>query len=346
MKTKIHRIRFNSFVWCSILGISLLCGCIARSEKDVVVYSALDEEFASPILDAFQRSVEGKTRVLPKFDIESTKTVGLANLIIDQSNSPVCDVFWNNEILHTVRLQKAGLLEPRRWEIPPGHPPDLRAADGTWFGFAARARVLIVNTDLVKPGDFPKSVEDLASPKWKDQCAIARPLFGTTATHFAVLRDIQGEGETLNLLKQIRSNARVLSGNKQVALSVSAGSIAWGLTDTDDAFIEKDSGYPVEIIFPDQSPTGLGTLRIPNTIAVIRGAPHPVAAGQLADFLIRPETEDRLAMGNSSQMPLSSAAKFPPPVLPKEKVRWMRADLEAAAEGWPEWAKKLEEMFP
>jgi iron(III) transport system substrate-binding protein len=327
----------------------LVCfnGCVSRSETDVVVYSALDRDFAKPILAAFERSTDDQITVIAKYDVESTKTVGLVNLIIAEADSPQCDVFWNNEIMHTVRLQKLGLLEPRDWNVEPGYPQSMLASDGTWCGFAARARVLLVNTDLIpNAADYPSSVSELRDPRWSGKCALARPMFGTTATHFAVLRETQGRSETINLLRQIRDNAVILSGNKQVAQAVSAGQVAWGLTDTDDAIIERDQGAPVAIVFPDQQPDQPGTLRIPNTIAVIRNASHPVAAGILADFLIRPETEDRLAMGNSSQLPISSLSTFSPRVLPAEPVRWMRADFEAAAEGWEQWSTELQEMFP
>lgn len=323
-----------------------LTGCVSRAESDVVVYSALDQEFSFPLLNAFERSTDHDTGVIAKFDVESTKTVGLVNLIIAEKESPVCDLFWNNEIMHTVRLQKLGLLEPRSWNIEAGYPADMIASDGTWVGFAARARVLIVNTDLIPEAtDYPTSVAELTDPKWAENCAIARPLFGTTATHFAVLRESQGREATIDQLKTIRDNAVVLSGNKQVAQAVAAGRVAWGLTDTDDAIIEKDNGMPVAIVFPDQAPDQVGTLRIPNTLAVIKNSPHQIAAGLLADFLFSPATEDRLAMGNSSQLPISRQSKFPARVLPEAPVRWMRADFEQAAEGWDEWAEELQTLF-
>lgn len=312
----------------------------------MVVYSALDRDFATPILAAFQRSVDNETKVIAKYDVESTKTVGLVNQIIAESKKPSCDLFWNNEIMHTVRLQKLGLLEPRKWANRSGWPTDMISSDGTWCGFAARARVLLVNTDLIADkANYPSSVAELADPKWKDQCAMARPLFGTTATHFAVLREKNGRSETLQQLAAIRDNAVILSGNKQVALAVSAGNIAWGLTDTDDAIIEKDLGRNVAIVFPDQAPDQPGTLRIPNTIAVLKNAPHRVAAGLLADYLVLPTTEDRLAMGNSSQLPISRESKFPPRVMPEESVRWMRVDFEDAANDWETWAAELNRMF-
>jgi iron(III) transport system substrate-binding protein len=321
-------------------------GCVSRAESDVVVYSALDQEFAAPILAGFERATEQETGVVSKFDVESTKTVGLVNTIIAEQDQPVCDLFWNNEIMHTVRLQKLGLLAPHKWRVDAGWPPDMIASDGTWCGFAARARVLLVNTELIPDrADYPNSVRELADPKWQGRCAMARPLFGTTATHFAVLRERDGRTETLQLLSQIRDNAVILSGNKQVALAVSAGNVAWGLTDTDDAVIEKDLGRNVAIVFPDQASDQPGALRIPNTVAILKGAPHPVAAGKLADYLLRAETEDRLAMGDSSQLPLSRDSKFPPRVLPEQPVRWMRVDFEAAAKDWDAWAQTLREMF-
>ncbi len=299
-----------------------------------------------PILDAFERTTDHNTGVVPKFDIESTKTVGLVNLIIAEQKAPVCDLFWNNEIMHTVRLQKLGLLQKHQWNVDAGYPREMIASDGSWCGFAARARVLLINTNRVPDqANYPKSVSDLANPKWAADCAMARPLFGTTATHFAVLRELAGRDATLGQLQGIRQNAKILSGNKQVALAVSAGTVAWGLTDTDDAIIEKDQGFPVAIVFPDQAPDELGTLRIPNTIAILKNAPHPIAAGKLADYLVTSETEDRLAMGDSSQLPIGRGSRFPPRVLPETPIRWMRAPFEQAADDWQSWAVEVQAIF-
>lgn len=321
-------------------------GCVSRAETDVVAYVAVDEEFAMPILNGFDRSTDFETGVVPKFDVESTKTVGLVNELMAEADRPLCDVFWNNEVLHTIRLQKAGLLAPHDFNVPNNFPGDMKASDSTWCGFAARARVLIINTDrLPNPDDWPRSVSDLSDPKWADDCAMARPIFGTTATHFTVLAGQIGVEKVIEQLDQIKDNANVLSGNKQVALSVSGGQHAWGLTDTDDAIVEQDQGYPVAIVFPDQQPGQPGTMRIPNTVAIIKNSPHPVAAGLLVDYLVTPETEDRLAMGDSSQIPLMRGSKFPSRVLPADPVRWMRVDFEKAADVWDQYIELAVPMF-
>jgi len=141
------------------LLLAFAAGCWTDRRAEVVVYSALDREFAEPVLKDFEK--ESGIRVLPKYDDESTKTVGLTNAILQEASRPRCDVFWNNEILNTIRLQEKGLLEAYRSPAGDNYPPMYRAADGTWHGFAARARILIVNTKLVGDDERPKSIYDL-----------------------------------------------------------------------------------------------------------------------------------------------------------------------------------------
>ena len=227
--------------------------------------------------------------------------MGLANEIIESKNRPRADVFWNNEILHTLRLKKLGLLEVYQSELADQYPADFVSKEKDWYGFAARARVLIVNTDSISNDrDLPSSVDDLLNPKWKDKCAIARPLFGTTATHAAVLFAQMGEEEAKKYLTKLSENAQIESGNKQVATKVAAGQYAFGLTDTDDAIIELSRGAPVAIVFPDQPELGgetLGTLFIPNTLCVIKGDPNPENAKRLVDYLLQASVEESLAKG-------------------------------------------------
>src|SRR5262249_40360338 len=115
-----------------------------RAAATVVVYTALDREFSEPILEAYAKS--RGVRVPPKYDVESTKTVGLTQLLIAEADRPRCDLFWNNEILNTLRLHRQGLLQPSRPAHAAAYPDAFKARDGTWYGFAARARILLVNT--------------------------------------------------------------------------------------------------------------------------------------------------------------------------------------------------------
>ena len=307
-------------------------GCKPPAEREIVVYSALDSVFSEPILDEF--AAASGIRVLPKFDAESTKTVGLANDILSERARPRCDVFWNNEILNTLRLEKAGLLDVYHPPIAKQYPARFRSADGTWHGFAARARILIVNTDLVQRGDYPESIHDLADPEWKGKVAIAKPLFGTTATHAACLFAHWGDKRAKQFFLNVRDNARVLSGNKQVALAVARGQASFGITDTDDAMIELSDGRPVAIVYPDQGDDGMGTLFIPNTLALIKGSPNGDDARKLVDYLLSEKVEAQLAGGRSAQIPLNPNVATAARVETPKTIRAMPVDFPAAADKW------------
>jgi iron(III) transport system substrate-binding protein len=325
-----------------IVVVSLFAGC--REENTVVVYAALDREFSEPVLARFEQ--EAGIRVLPKYDDESTKTVGLTNAIIQESNRPRCDVFWNNEILNTLRLEERGLLDAYQSPAAADYPEMYRSPDGTWHGFAGRARVLIVNTDLVKEDERPKSIYDLANPKWKGKVGIARPIAGTTASHAAVLFAALGEEKAKEFFRSLKANdIQVLSGNKQVATACASGQIAFGLTDTDDAIIEIDRAGPVTIVYPDQGEEQLGTLFIPNTLAILKGCPHPEQARKLVDFLLAPATEAQLSQGASAQIPLNPKVSTEPKVKSPKTAKAMAADFPAAAKAWDAAAKFIQEEF-
>ena len=323
----------------------LLASCVPRPENAVVIYSAADREFAAPILSAFQRRASG-TEVSSQFDIESSKTVGLVNRLIGEQERVRCDVFWNNEIMHTLRLDSLGLLERVQWQVPPDWPVSMRGANGTWIGFAARARILIINKDLLPdPSQWPRSVSELSNEKWKGKCGVALPLFGTTATHFTVIEGKLGSQAALDWFHRVKSNAVVLSGNKQVAQSVSAGQLAFGLTDTDDALVELDNGLNIAIVFPDQRAHEQGTLLIPNTLCVLKNSPHPVSAQLLVNYLLSEDVEGRLAMGVSGQFPIRPNHPQKSRAQASETVRWMDADFQTASERWPAVAESLRSIF-
>lgn len=322
--------------------VTLIGGCWADS-TELVVYAALDQEFSQPQIKRFE--TQNGIRVASKFDVESTKTVGLTNAIIAEAKHPRCDVFWNNEILNTLRLQKRGLLRPYRSAAGNRFPALFRDPNGYWYGFAARARVLLVNTKRLTTADRPTSIRDLIDAKWKGQTGMAKPLFGTTATHATVLFHLWGAEEARSFFQRVADNVQVLSGNKQVAFAVARGQLAWGITDTDDAIIELEKGAPVTIVYPDQATGEMGTLFIPNTVAIIANSPHTEAAEQFVDFVLSPDVEQALAAGPSAQIPLNPALKVETRVATPRDVRPLVVDFGAVVDSWEVAAPVLQEIF-
>ena len=312
--------------------------------REVVVYTALDRSFSEPILAEFTRQTGIK--VLAQYDTESTKSVGLANRIRAERHRPRCDVFWNNEILNTLQLKAEGLLDRCDPPQAANYADRWKDRDGFWYGFAARARVIIVNTDLVTDEAFPTSIHDLADPRWRGRTGIAKPLFGTTASHVACLFAVWGPDRATAFLDSLKANdIQIHAGNKGCATSVGNAATAFALTDTDDAIIELESGKPVRIVYPDGAADGIGTLLLPNTVAVISGAPHRAEAVELINYLLSPEVEERLAAGPSAQIPLNRLSTPDPRIRGPSQIKTMQVDFEAAAATFSAAREVVEKRF-
>jgi iron(III) transport system substrate-binding protein len=325
-------------------------GCGRGAKPRVVLYCAQDREFAEEILPEFTSRTG--LEVIPKYDIESEKSVGLALEISREKSRPRCDVHWNNEILWTIRLQRQGLLEPYASPSAADYPSFAKAKDDTWHAFAERARVLLVNTNLLpKPEDRPRSLLDLSDPRWKGRAVMAKPNFGTSATQVACLCEVLGTEKAKQFYRGLKDNGiNIVPGNKQVAEGVSEGRFAVGITDTDDAIGEVSAGKPVAIVFPDRDApkeSRMGTLFIPNTVAIVRGGPNPAGARQLVDFLLSPEVEAKLAEADSHQIPMNPQvhATLPKEFATRQTAKAMDVDFEKAADLWDEVQEFLRNEF-
>ncbi len=165
--------------------------CGAEAHSNPKVYCTLDQEFSEPLLKQFSKELG--FAIDQRYDTEGTKTVGLVSAINEEKSNPRCSVFWNNELAHTVRLAQLGLLEPYDSPAAAAIPAAFQDPQHHWTGFAARARVLIVNTDkLPDPRQWPTGYRDLIDPKWRGRCGVAKPINGTTLTHFTALQQVLG----------------------------------------------------------------------------------------------------------------------------------------------------------
>lgn len=310
-----------------LVCMMFVVGCQRDARPQVVVYCALDREFADDILAEFEKS--SGIQVVKRYDTEANKAVGLVHDLIEESARPRCDVHWNNEMLGSMRLQEKGVYELYHGRTP-ARP---------WVAFAARARVFLVNSKLVK--EPPKNLNDLTDPKWKGKVAMAKPEFGTTATHAACLFQAWGEEKAGAFFEKLRDNGvRLLPGNKHVAVAVGKGDYAIGWTDTDDAFGEIDAGKPVRIVIPGD------LLIIPNTVGIIKNCPHPKEAAVLMEYLLRPEVEEKLSKAKSRQIPLNEMLPEPQGL---EGVRGRPGqlvyDTGLAAWHWEDVQRRLRVIF-
>lgn len=311
---------------------------------DLVVYCSLDQDLSEGIFRTFTERTG--LQVETQFDVERNKTVGLVNRILAEASNPRADVYWNNEIAHTLRLKEAGLT--RAYESPSARdiPASFRDADGHWTGFAARARVILYRTD--KPVAFPRSLEDFLTPEIASRGAMAQPLTGTTLTNATWWSVVRGEQATLDWFAAAeKAGLSFGSGNADVMRRTCSGDFDWCFTDTDDAAKAIDQGHPVAIHYLDQGLVdGGGAMLIPNTLCALDSGKNQDAAQQFIDFVLSVEVEEQLAASLSQQIPLHPTAAMPEGLpLPGRDYAMSAVDWVAVAEALAAQADAFQEAF-
>ncbi|MEZ5989067.1 MAG: extracellular solute-binding protein [Planctomycetota bacterium] len=315
----------------SFLAMAALLPSCGR--KGVVLYCSTDENTAKEVVKLAEEALG--IRIEAVYDTEANKTVGLVRQLFDEAAHPRCDVFWNNEVVHTARLWKKGLLEPYASPAAAEIPAQFKGPDGAWTGFAARARILIVNTDLLPdPAARPTSMWDLCDARWRGKATMAKPVTGTTLTHVAALFATFGEAEATRFLDGLKANGvGIERSNGATMRLVSDGTYAFGFTDTDDFNVAlREKNFPVAAVFPDQGEGGAGTFLIPNTVCLIKGGPNPDNGRRLIDFLLSPAVERHLAASRSAQIPVRDSVERPEWVRKVGEIKTVRWDPVATGE--------------
>lgn len=318
-----------SLLVAGVVAVAVACSRPAQNgERTVTIYVSTDRVFSEPVLGEYER--RSGVRVNVAYDTEETKSTGLANRLLAEKNRPQADVFWSNEPVRTLVLKSRDVLASYRSPSADGIPGALVDPEAYWTGFSARIRVIAYNTTLVSSDEAPRSVFDLADPKWKGQVAMADPRFGSTSFHVAALYAHVGDAKMDDLFRRLKANAvRVVDSNSTVRDLVVRGEVRVGLTDTDDVNVAVENGDPVAMVLPDRE--GLGVPVMPNMVSLIANAPHPDEGRKLIDYLLSPDVERQLAESEAVQIPLHTGVPGPKNIPPIDSFRPMTLDYTKAA---------------
>jgi len=313
-----------------------------KSALEVVVYTSVDKVFSEPIFQEFEQKTGIKVKAV--YDIESAKTVGLVNRMIAEKDNPQADLFWSSEVAGTIILRDKEVLSPYCSPSASDIPAQFKDQACFWTGFAARERVLIYNKNLLSDKELPDSILKLTDPVFKGKVALANPMFGTTFTQCAALFVALGEENAKKYFEGLKANGvKIVDGNANSRDAVARGESAIGFTDTDDAHYGVMEGRPVRIIFPDQG--GIGTLLIPNTVALLKGGPNPSNAQKLIDYLLSKEVERKLAFSDAWEMPVRDGVDRPKEMPSYKDVKAMNISYEAIAKAMPATRDFLQKTF-
>lgn len=206
------------------------------------------------------------------------------------------------------RMQRAadeGLLQPVESEIlDEVTPEEFRDAEGLWYPFTLRARVIVVAKDRVKEGAV-KTYGDLAKPEWRGR-VLARS--STSSYNQALLASIiaaRGEEAAEAWAKGMARNfARPPQGGDRDQIKAVAAGLAdacltnsyyLGLLLNSPDASERKAAEKVRIVFPNQS--GRGTHCNVSAAGITKHSKRVDAGKRYLEFLVSPEVQKIYAEG-------------------------------------------------
>lgn len=270
--------------------------------------------FPKELTEAYKKAYEAKNPG-DKVEILNKNTAAGIAYVREQTAGSRPEVFWASapdafEVLASAKLlQKVDGGNPN---IPAkvGNYP-INDPEGFYIGQALAGYGIMWNTRYTKANKLPDPKEwaDLMAPVYFGHVATSSPSRSGT-THLTVETILQGEGweKGWNQMLRIAGNcAAVTERSFGVPDGVSNGQFGVGLVIDFFGLAAKNSGFPVEFVYPSV------TSIVPANIALINGAKNAEAGKRFIQFTLSEEGQALLLDKKISRLPVlpSMYAKAP-----------------------------------
>ena len=214
-------------------------------------------------------------------------------------------------------------------------PAELRAADGSWFGFSVRARPIYYAKGRVDKSQLP-DYESLADPKWKGKICVRSGnhpynlslMSSIIAANGPAIAEEWARGVVANMAR------KPVGGDTDQITGVASGECDIALGNTyyfvrilkSDKPSDKAIAEKVGVIFPNQGNRG-AHINISGA-GVAKYAPNKANAIKFLEYLASPEAQEYFANGNNeypvvgtvSNLQLTSLGTFKRDALPMDLV--------------------------
>jgi iron(III) transport system substrate-binding protein len=211
---------------CAAIALLLIVSCSGKPAEDaneVVVYSGRNESLIGPLLDRFTEKTGIRVRV------RYGGTAELAATLMEEGDRTPAGLFVSQDAAALGALSDLGMLRPVPSQTLARLPARFRSPNGDWVGLSGRARVVVFNSELISEEDLPRSLTDIADPRYRGRFGVA-PTNASFQAHMALYLARNGEAALGRLLEGMAANEPLpFSKNSPIVEAVIAGEIEWGL---------------------------------------------------------------------------------------------------------------------
>lgn len=263
---------------------------VAGAQKERVVYY-----YGSTSLSDTQEVIRGFNQQYPFIEVRFTRLGGasVANRIITEYRANL-----HNVDVVSLRGTFVPELADKKIIVKYKSPnaqflrKGFADSEGYLAGVYATGYTMIYNTIRVKPGDAPKSYEDLLNRRWKTRLMMDAEGYDW----FAGIIDLWGEEKASQYLKRLtqEQELKFQTGGSHTHMTqlVAAGEHDLLI----DGYVHngvdlKSKGAPIDFVFIN--PT---IVKPPSTVSIAAKAPHPYAAALLVDYKLSKPSHELMAL--------------------------------------------------
>lgn len=263
-------------------------GAAGGGEGTLVVYSGRNENLVRPLLDRFGE----ETGI--DIEVRYADTSELLPTILEEGDNSPADVFFSQDAGALGELADRGVLRALPDDLLASVDPRFADDKGRWVGVTGRARVIVYNTDRVRPEDLPASALDLVGPAWKGRVGFP-PTNASFVAFVTSLRETVGEERTRAFLEGLKENGAERFDNNVVTIdAVASGEVDVGLVNhyyLYNEFKERPDA-PVANFYPGQQAGGEGTFVNVAGVGILATSKRTASAERFARFLLDEEAQE------------------------------------------------------
>ncbi len=280
----------------------LVSGCGGSSDPTIVLYSAQHQQTTDAMIAAFTKQTGIHVRV------EQNDEDVLTAQLEEEGELTPADVFYTENSNWLEQLADQHMLAKVEPATLTAVPKQDSAANGDWVGVSARISVLIYNTSKLKPSELPKSVLELAKPRWRGKIEIAPGETDMWPVISSIVRSY-GRKVALRWLIGLELNAEgndQVPDNETITSDVSQGTTELGLinhyyyyrlmSEIGKKAVKADIAY-----FAPHDP---GYVEDISGAAILKTSKHMAADQEFLRFLTSRAGQEVLAHSNSFEYPI------------------------------------------
>jgi iron(III) transport system substrate-binding protein len=258
-------------------------------ETDVQLYKAFEEKTGIKV-----NFIEGKADEL------------LARLEAEGDASPA-DVFITADAGNLWRAEQKGVLQPVESAVlAAAIPAEYRDPGNQWFGFARRARIIMIAKGSIDPA-LVQTYADLARPELKGRVCMRSGAAIYNLSLLGALIDRDGADKAEAWARGVVANLAKppQGGDTDQIKAVAAGECAVTVANTyylvrllkSDNEADRAVAAKIQAIFPDQA--GAGAHVNISGGGVTKHAPNRDGAVKFLDYMVSAEAQRYFAVGNN-----------------------------------------------